>query len=507
MIMNYSTLKKTVALSLATAFALSVNAQQDSTATTTTSTDSTSMAMSTDSTTTGTAKVFGGRGQYRSWNFGINGGVTMPSVIIGGTNDFNKRVDFGEVTLREYYGISLRKQLGHSFGLQLDAQRGRVFGYNKGSDLSAATRNSVLTNGFGSFETKVQYDVSLSGVVNVATIDFLRRENSVNFFVSAGYGLIAYDPIRYVTYADGEGTEFSYKGTAGGYGDDRDKDYIKQVVIPVGAGVKFKLSDRVALNLGYTMKFIDGDNFDGVYANGTSKDKFSYSYAGLEFSLGSKNKANLDWVNPVAVMYDELKDPTLRQEVEALKGRVTTVEQAVEDLKKDTDGDGVSDQFDKEPNTEAGAKVDGAGRTLDTDGDGIPDHKDDCPTEKGTAELNGCPAMGTGTMAGYENIQFEFNSSVLRTSSYPTLDKLSADMRKDAALRLQLDGHASEEGTTEYNQQLSVDRANAVKTYLVNSGVDTKKIAVKGFGETRPIASNETEEGRSQNRRVEFRKN
>jgi OOP family OmpA-OmpF porin len=92
-----------------------------------------------------------------------------------------------------------------------------------------------------------------------------------------------------------------------------------------------------------------------------TKDKYSYGYAGLEFTLGSKSKANLDWVNPVAMMYDELYDAELRREVAALKTRVGNVESAVNDLKKDSDGDGVSDQFDKCPNTPAGTVVDGSG--------------------------------------------------------------------------------------------------------------------------------------------------
>src|SRR5690606_21217261 len=200
------------------------------------------------------------------------------------------------------------------------------------------------------------------------------------------------------------------------------------------------------------MNFLDADNLDGTWANGPSnKDKWSYGYAGLEFTLGNKSKPSLQWSNPVALMYDELKDPTLRQEVEALKGRVTNVEQSVQDLKKDSDGDGVADHLDKEPNTPAGAIVDGAGRALDTDGDGVPDYKDACPTEKGSAELHGCPEMGSATMAGVDNIQFEYNSSVLRTSSYPTLDKVSSTLRSNKSAGIQLDGHASEEGTDAYN--------------------------------------------------------
>ncbi|HET8828421.1 MAG TPA: OmpA family protein [Pelobium sp.] len=478
--MNYSTLKKTVALSLATAFAVAANAQDAP-------------------TTTSSAKAFGGKKQYRTWTLGINGGVTIPNVITGGTNDFGRNVEFGEHPIGIYYGLSLRKQFGHVFGLEGNLYRGHVDAKN--NEPNAGIPSTFGPDLYTSVETQVQYDANLMGYFNLATIDFLNRTNSVNFYGKVGYGLIAYNPVL----MEADGTELNNKGNYGSAGDNN--DYIRQAYIPVGVGVKFKLSDRVALDLGYDAKFIDGDNFDGVYAGGTSKDKFSVVRAGLEFSLGSKSKPDLNWVNPVAMMYDELKDPSLRQEVEALKGRVTNVEQAVEDLKKDSDGDGVADHLDKCPNTPAGAKVDGGGCEMDSDGDGVPDWKDKCPTEKGTAELNGCPEMGTATMAGVDNIQFEYNSSVLRTSSYATLDKVSSMLRADKTASLQLDGHASAEGTDAYNMQLSLDRANAVKTYLVNSGVDAKRISTKGHGETRPIASNTTEEGRVANRRVEFRQN
>lgn len=442
--MNYSTLKKGLAVSfVALMGATTLASAQDAPA------------------TSSSAKVFGGRAQYRSWSIGVNGGVLSPFIAIGGTNDFtNADVNLG-------YGISLRKQLGHAFGLEGNIFRGKVSGTNKDGGPSAIP-------GIKEFETEMQYAVDLRGVVNVATVDFLRRENSVNFFVTAGYGLVAYNP-----KVDGVDNK-------GKYGEDGDKDFIKEAYIPVGAGVKFKVSDRVSFNLGYTMHFIDSDNFDGVWAKATTKDKFSYGYAGLEFSLGSKSKPNLDWVNPLALMYDELKDPSLRQEVEALKTRVSNVEQSVEALKKDSDGDGVADQFDKCPGTPAGTAVDGSG----------------CPLPK----VETVVAPNTGNVTGFETIQFEFNSSVLKTESYPTLDKLSSVLRENGG-KVTVNGYASSEGTAAYNVKLSKDRANSVKTYLVNSGVNASQVVTKGHGEANPIASNDTEEGRIQNRRVESARN
>ncbi|KEQ29270.1 OmpA family protein [Pedobacter antarcticus] len=447
--MNYSTLKKGLAFSVVAVMGASTLASAQETPESSSS-----------------AKVFGGRGQYRTWTIGVNGGVMSPFLAIGGKNDFtNADVNLG-------YGVSLKKQLGHAFGLEGNVFRGKVSGTNK--DFAGGNQFDRKD-----FETQIGYAVDLRGVVNVATVDFLRRENSVNFFVTAGYGLVAYSP----KFTTGSGQVVDWKDKAGESNGSGDKKYVKEAYIPIGAGVKFKVSDRVAFNLGYTMHFVDGDNFDGTYAKGNN-DKFSYGYAGLEFSLGSKSKPDLNWVNPLALMYDELKDPSLRQEVEALKTRVSNVEKSVEDLKKDSDGDGVSDQFDKCPGTPAGTAVDGSG----------------CPLPVATAPV------ANANVTGFETIQFEFNSSVLKTEAYPTLDKLSSVLRENGGKAL-VKGYASSEGTAAYNLKLSKDRANSVKTYLVNSGVSSNQVTTKGFGEANPIASNDTEEGRIQNRRVETSRN
>lgn len=445
--MNYSTLKKGLVASMVVLMgAMSLVSAQEVAA------------------PSSSAKVFGGRSQYRTWSIGVNAGVTTPIVLLGGRNDFtNWDVNLG-------YGISLRKQLGHAFGLEGNVMRGKISGSNKDA-------TGGVQNGLKSFETKFGYAADLRGVVNVATVDFLRRENSVNFTLSAGYGLLAYQP----TTTSAAGTVATQKPMNG-------DDYYKGAYIPVGAGVKFKVSDNVSFNLAYTMSFVDDYNVNGsvnALAN-PNFDKFSYTSAGLEFSLGSKSKPNLDWVNPLALMYDELKDPSLRQEVEALKNRVSNVEKSIEDLKKDTDGDGVADQFDKCPGTPAGTKVDGSGCPLP-----VP-----APVVVETANA----------VSGWETIQFEFNSSVLKTEAYPVLDKLSSTLRENGG-KITAKGYASSEGTDAYNMKLSKDRANSVKTYLVNSGVNASQVTVKGFGEANPIASNDTEEGRIKNRRVETSRN
>jgi OOP family OmpA-OmpF porin len=436
--MNYSTLKKTVALSFASLMVAGmVNAQTDS------------------AKTTSTGKLFGGIGQYNTFSIGVSAGITdgLVPFSINTTNKF--KADLG-------YGLSLRQQLSHTFSLQLDYLGGKVHGIDKAG-----------TQKFGITEYKTSFNSgALSAVFNIASVSFLHRANSVNFYTSAGLGLDMYK-IKSNTNVAGTVNTLPF-------GDKN----VKELFAPVGAGVKFKLSDALALNLGYTISFVQGYNFAGVHTYPTFSH-YSYTYGGLEYTFGSSSKKNLEWVNPVAQMYDELYDAALRQEVEALKGRVTNVETAVSDLKKDSDGDGVADQFDKCPGTAAGSVVDGSGCVI--------------VFPKPAVDSAAAPKA-----AAYSNIQFEFDSSVLRTSSYPVLDATSADLRASGK-SVEVDGFASSEGTAAHNLSLSKDRANSVKTYLVNSGVAAKSVKVKGFGETQPIADNSTEEGRSTNRRVQFK--
>jgi OOP family OmpA-OmpF porin len=106
----------------------------------------------------------------------------------------------------------------------------------------------------------------------------------------------------------------------------------------------------------------------------------------------------------------------------------------------------------------------------------------------------------------FSNIQFEFNSGVLRTDSYPIMDKAVIQMKMDTTARFTLSGYASAEGTAAHNMSLSIDRANAVKAYLVNSGVSINSLTANGYGESNPVADNTTDAGRILNRRVEIKK-
>lgn len=115
------------------------------------------------------------------------------------------------------------------------------------------------------------------------------------------------------------------------------------------------------------------------------------------------------------------------------------------------------------------------------------------------------PAAPQKPDLNFTNIQFDYNSAVLRTDAIQTLDHVTSQMKLASGKQFNINGYASAEGTAAHNMTLSVDRANAVKQYLVNGGIDGSTLTAKGYGTTHPIASNKTEDGREQNRRVEIK--
>ena len=102
------------------------------------------------------------------------------------------------------------------------------------------------------------------------------------------------------------------------------------------------------------------------------------------------------------------------------------------------------------------------------------------------------------------NITFEYNKATLKSDSYEELDKVADYLANNSSVEIELSGHTDDVGSDEFNLKLSQERADAVVAYLVSKGIDASRLTAKGYGKSKPIASNSTEYGREQNRRVEF---
>lgn len=175
----------------------------------------------------------------------------------------------------------------------------------------------------------------------------------------------------------------------------------------------------------------------------------------------------------------------------------------------DSDGDGVADAKDRCPNTAPGVPVNADGCPLDGDGDGVPDAGDACPnTAAGTAvDARGCPTLfGTESSFTLTGVTFETSSAVIRPSSFGKLDEVAQALKGNPEVRVEISGHTDNVGSEDGNQRLSLARAQAVRQYFIEKGVAADRLEARGFGESKPVTTNETPEGRAENRRVEMRR-
>ena len=172
----------------------------------------------------------------------------------------------------------------------------------------------------------------------------------------------------------------------------------------------------------------------------------------------------------------------------------------------DSDGDGVFDNVDACPNTPRGAKVDARGCELDTDRDGVVDSKDKCPDTPITAavDANGCPIMETQQVRQTLLVNFDHDKSIVKPQYSAELEKFAQFMRQYPNTTAVIEGHTDSDGRDAYNQALSERRAKAVVDALVKEhGVAASRLSAKGYGESRPVASNDTADGKLKNRRIE----
>ena len=200
---------------------------------------------------------------------------------------------------------------------------------------------------------------------------------------------------------------------------------------------------------------------------------------------------------------------------------------------QDSDRDGVPDDKDHCPNTFGSAENFGC---PDTDGDGILDKNDECPNGIGTLENRGCPDADDDNVidkednrpktpgpienqgcpiitkeqtavldTAFTNLEFVFGKAEITFSSYSHLDRLGKMLNENTTMRLKVEGHTDNIGGDQINKQLAQARADAVKSYLTSKGISPIRIFTYSYGEDRPIAPNDKEEGRAKNRRVELK--
>jgi len=169
--------------------------------------------------------------------------------------------------------------------------------------------------------------------------------------------------------------------------------------------------------------------------------------------------------------------------------------------KLDSDRDGVVDGQDRCPNTAAGRKVDSQGCELDSDGDGIVDAQDKCPTVYAKT-ADGCPVIPNKLLL--EGVNFDNDQASLRPEAIAILDQAAASLKEWGDVKVEVAGHTDSVSSDSHNMRLSQRRAEAVRDYLISKGVAADRLTAKGYGESSPVAGNDTVDDRYKNRRVEL---
>jgi type IX secretion system PorP/SprF family membrane protein len=173
----------------------------------------------------------------------------------------------------------------------------------------------------------------------------------------------------------------------------------------------------------------------------------------------------------------------------------------------DSDNDGLSDNKDDCP-TISGPVENRGCPYGDTDGDGVNDNVDPCPKTAGSIENKGCPVIEKKDQEvidmAFKNLEFETSKDIIEESSKPSLNSLAEKLKQKSEWNLLLSGHTDNDGDDDANMILSKNRSETVKSYLISRGISESRIKVNYFGETEPVANNNTSEGRQKNRRVEF---
>lgn len=172
----------------------------------------------------------------------------------------------------------------------------------------------------------------------------------------------------------------------------------------------------------------------------------------------------------------------------------------------DSDGDGVPDSADACSNTPAGTQVDSRGCEIDSDRDGVVDSRDNCPNTSVnlSVDANGCPILEISQRRQELLVNFDYDQSDVKPQYDAEIENFADFMKEYGNTNVVIEGHTDNRGADDYNQPLSERRANAVRDELVNEhDIEARRVSTVGYGESRPVSTNDTEAGRADNRRIE----
>lgn len=417
------------------------------------------------------------------------------------------------------FGIHVRKSLGYLFSLRLQYINGVAKGLDWKPTIGYANNSAWNTHYteptpvYLNYRTHIQ-DLSLQGIFTLNNIRFHKQKTGLVLYGGFGFGGTVYD--AKVNTLDANGNPYNFSSiTQSGYKNRKDirkalkalmdksyeteADNQKATRPTLGnqnfrfsesliAGIAIKLSKRINLALEDRITFVNDDLLDGQRWQerpvsdpvlDPNNDAYNYASVGLNFNIGSKAVEPLWWINPLDYAYSEINAP-----------KHMKLPKPVLD---DADGDGVTDQFDKCPNTPAGVAVDVHGCPLDTDGDGVPDYKDKelitptycqpvdadgvgkCPEPDCCRNLRDSMAMASQCNIGdLPSISFRNRSITISKDAKAMLATVASKLKNSPSCSITVTGYPA---ASKASQALCNKRVNAIKAYLTEKeGISADRI-------------------------------
>jgi OmpA-OmpF porin, OOP family len=379
--------------------------------------------------------------------------------------------------------VTARKSLSHIFSLRPFYQYSKMSG---NADINQDTRNIAYDF------TTVVHQIGIDGMVSLNTLRTYKGNPKFNMWMGTGFGFCAVN----VTQNKG-GVESQYYSSNynqfGTFGEKNAQGLGPWSLVPCWnllAGFAYKLTTRVNVGLEFKNSLTNNDYLDAytsVYSN--AFDAMWLAVLKLNVNLGNSSKRvePLWWLNPNQYVYNELNQPN------HLKNKLKM-------KLDDADGDGITDQFDLEPNSPKGVNVDSHGRAIDTDGDGIPDYKDKEPLTQSKCypvdndgvgkcpEANCCKESqekitelqkqiddikkngtsggdaGACSISNLPSINFKSGGSNLNRDLMKLLDAVAAQMKNNGGCKVKVLGHPE---ANKSSQQKAYDRVESIIKYLV----------------------------------------
>jgi len=419
------------------------------------------------------------------WAISFEGGTTYT------LSDFRKAgLDYFARAMGEYFFPSTNPAI---FGLRINADIGRLTGSVKPSGSTV-----------DKFRTPIMF-------VGGGLIAALAVDEDIFPYAYAGAAFLIFDPKG----VDGKRLPHNLVN-----------EYSRQEFLLQGElGIRFLLEPELSLNLSGGLDLVQTDKLDDIQT-GNSKDIFFNFQTGLSFYFGGDIDTDQDGVldaqdacpeTPQGVRVDEFGCP-LDSDGDGVPDYLdrcsdTSPNIAVDNFgcPLDSDGDGVPDDMDRCSNTPPRVSVDKNGCPLDSDGDSVPDYLDNCPGTKSGVEVDkyGCPLKSQErqlpeitniNLSG--EVNFKTGKSDLLAGAKLKLDKAVEVLKNYPQTKWRIEGHTDITGSYQLNMRLSEQRAASVADYLISRGIDPSRLEVIGYGPDYPIGDNNTESGRSLNRRV-----